>query len=546
MVPISSTVSFYSHGGRNFRNGNAAGFYRFPKDSTRVVHAVYPDGFSPRIGTEIQDDAVTVGIRGLRNNWNIDFSNTNGTNSLDFNVLNSNNASFGPSSPRSFYSGGYLYNQNTTNFDAYRNFRWFNGVNLAFGVEMRLENFQINAGDEESYATGDQDTLLVGGQVRINESGAQVFPGFQPSNELNEFRTNNAWYIDIESRLSEKLFLGTAARYETYSDFGDQGTWKLSSRYKILNNFSVNAGLSTGFRAPSLHQVHFNSTSTQFFANNTANRVATLDNEEAIIVFGIDQLQPELSDHISAGLAAKIGNKLSVTLDYYNIRIQDRIVLSGRFQEGFEEQLEFLGVDEAQFFVNAIDTRTNGADLVVNYKEQIGNGEFYSLTALNVTETKVVGDVKSSEALQGQEDKLFNREEVSRIEQNQPNFKFINQSSYKFNRFTFNLNNTVFGRVKYVHPSDGDFNNWVENEFTGQVETRDQVFKPKLVTDLLIAYQFNDYVKLTVGGHNIFDVYPDEHTHSANTSSGRFVYSRRVQQFGVKGAFYFAKLSLSL
>jgi iron complex outermembrane receptor protein len=246
-IPISSTLSFYGHGGRNFRRGEAAGFYRFPKDSTRVVHEVYPDGFSPRIGTEIQDDAVTIGIRGMRNNWNVDFSNTSGSNQLDFNVFNSNNASFGPRSPRSFYSGGYFYSQNTTNFDAHRAFDWLSGVNVAFGVDMRIENFQILSGDEESYAQGSADTLMIDGQVRINESGAQVFPGFQPDNEVNEFRTNNAWYIDIESKLTPKLILGTAGRYESYSDFGDQATWKLSSRYKFSDKFSINIKHDNGF-----------------------------------------------------------------------------------------------------------------------------------------------------------------------------------------------------------------------------------------------------------------------------------------------------------
>lgn len=544
-VPISTTAEFYGHGGRSFRDGEAAGFYRFPKDSSLVVQSLFPEGFSPRIHSDIQDDAVTFGLRGIKNNWNVDISNTSGKNKLDFNVNNSNNASLGDASPNEFYSGGFVYRQNTTDLDISRTMNWFEGVSISFGAEMRIENYEILAGEEDSWVNG-QDTLYNGSQPIVRAAGAQVFPGFQPENELNEFRTNNGWYLDVESKFSKRLLIGAAARFESYSDFGDQGTWKLSGRYSLGDRVSITAGLATGFRAPSLHQVYFNNISTQFIGDDVV-RVGTFNNQSTVAqAFNIDQLKAEVSNHISAGLTAKVNDNLSARLDFYSIKIKDRIVLSGRFDEGYEAILGPLNVGAAQFFTNAIDTRTSGLDFSLTYKDNVAGGELLSSLVGNFTSTNLDGGVNASSSLIGQEETLFNREEVSRIESIQPSFKIVSNSTYKFGSLAVTMNHVLFGRVAYVHPDDQDQADWVVNDLTGNVETRDQVFEPKLVSDIAISYQFNDNFRLTLGGHNIFNVYPDQHRHSSNISEGRLIYSRRVQQFGVKGSHYFVKISLNL
>ena len=544
-VPISNSTSFYGHGGRNFRDGEAAGFFRFPSDSTLVVQSLFPDGFSPRIRTDIQDESVTFGLRGIKNNWNVDISNSSGKNEIDFNVINSNNASLGDTSPTRFYSGGFLYKQNTTNLDISRTMNWAQGVNIAFGAEMRIENYQIISGEESSWVNG-MDSVMVGSELVAKAPGAQLFPGFQPENELNEFRTNNGWYLDVESKLTDKLLIGAAGRFESYSDFGDQGTWKLSSRYKLTDWISFNGGLATGFRAPSLHQVFFNNIGIQFIGDDAV-RVGTFNNQSTVAAaFNIDQLKAELSNHISGGLAAKFNDNITFTFNYYSIKIKDRIVLSGRFDEGYEHILGPLNVGAAQFFTNAIDTRTTGADLAATYKGRIGNGELVTSLSGNFNKTRLDGPVKTSAALAGEEETLFNREEISRIETVQPEFKIVSFTSYKLGDLTVYLNNTYFGEVQYIHPNDGHQANWELNTNTGQVETRDQTFTPKLISDLSFTWQFNDNLEATLGGQNIFDVYPDKHTHSSNIAEGRFVYSRRVQQFGVKGAHYFIKFVLNL
>ena len=546
-MKMSQQATFYMHGGRNYREGKAKGFYRFPKDQDRVVLELFPNGFSPEILTDIQDDAIAVGIKGIKNEWNVDFSHSIGINRLDYTVNNSNNASLGVASPRTFYAGGFIYKQNITNLDISRTFDWLNGVNIAFGAELRVENYQITAGEEASYIDGGSTFINDQGAELPRIPGAQVFPGFQPESELNRFRTNSSGYLDIETNVTDRLLVRGAIRYEDYNDFGGQTIGKLSSRYRLNDELSLRAGISTGFRAPSLHQVFFQNVSTQFI-NGESLQVGTFNNESAIATeaFQIGKLKPELSTHFSAGLSGKFNDNFTFTLDYYQIDIDDRIVLSGRFAEGYETLLEPFGVGAAQFFTNAIDSKTTGVDVVLFFKTPIHRGEFNASVGANINDTQVKGSIKVSPALIGQEEVLFNREEIARVENGQPNYKINSLLSYDIDKFRFQLINTLFGEVEFIHPQDGDSNNWVLNEFTGNVETRDQTFSPKLVTDAAFSYQLNDYLKCTVGGNNIFNVFPDEHKHSANTEDGNFVYSRRVQQFGINGSNYYVRVLLRL
>ncbi len=546
-VNMASNAVFYMHGGRNYREGKSVGFYRFPKYQDRVVPELFPNGFSPQIQTDIQDDFIAGGIKGIKNNWNIDFSHAIGINTLDYTVNNSNNASLGIISPRTFYAGGFKYKQNTTNLDISRNFDWLQGVHMAFGAELRVENYQIIAGEEASYVNGGSTYFNDVGEELPRTPGAQVFPGIEPENELNRFRTNTSGYVDVETNITDKLLLKTAARYEVYNDFGSQGIWKLSGRYRINNGLSIRTGYSTGFRAPSLHQVFFQNISTQF-VNGESVRVGTFNNESAVAneAFQIKSLKPELSNHLSMGISGKLNENLTFTFDYYLINIEDRIVLSGRFSEGYEAILSPFNVGAAQFFTNAIDSRTSGLDAAIAYKISLGSGKFNAILGANVNNTKVVGDIKVSNSLIGEEDILFNREEIARVESAQPSSKINSAISYEFGRYKIQLNNTFFGEVKFIHPDDGTPSNWVLNEFTDTIETRDQTFSPKLVTDLGITYQINDYIKCTLGGNNIFNVFPDEHRHSANTIDGNFIYSRRVQQFGVSGSNYYLRVLLKL
>lgn len=373
-IKVSDSAQVYVHGGRNYREGKSAGFYRFPKDQDRVIVDLFPNGFSPEILTDTQDDAVTLGIKGTKHEWDIDFSHTIGVNKLDYTVNNSNNASLGVASPTTFYAGGFLHSQNTSNLDLSKSFDWRSGLNFSFGAELRVENYQIGAGEEASYINGGSTFINQFEEETPRIAGAQVFPGIQPENELNKFRTNSAFYVDVEANVSDEWLVQVAARNEAYNDFGGQIIWKLASRYKLNKQISIRGGIATGFRAPSLHQVFFQNISTQFIDGQIV-QVGTFNNESALTAqaFDVDRLRPELSNHISGGLSSKISDNLTLALDYYYIDITDRIVLSGRISEGYEEILDPFNVGAAQFFTNAIDSNTSGLDFAAVFTKRLWN-----------------------------------------------------------------------------------------------------------------------------------------------------------------------------
>lgn len=557
-IPINKNTEVYGYAGHNYRIGKANGFYRFPQNEDRVVAELYPFGFSPGIRTDIIDNYYTVGVRGSRGAWIFDLSNSLGQNFLDFTVQNSNNASYGLSSPTQAYAGGFRSGQNNANFNASRGFRPISGIDtltLKFGGVFRHEAYELVAGESASWDQG-TDTTSTGS---LKAGGIQVFPGFQPSNAIKGDRSNVSGYMGIDMDISPSLFLGATMRYEAFSEFGNNFSWKVSGRY-IHQWLTLRSTISTGFRAPSLHQVYFNNVSLQFIGE-TPLRVGTFGNNSAVTRgFGIPTLSAEVSENLTFGFIIKPSTEkdFTITADAYQINIKDRIVLSGRFSAldgsgsptSFFPILEPLGVGAAQFFSNAIDTRTRGFDLAINYKNiLLGRGKLDLSLNSNFTQTEVDPNIKTTALLAGKEDIFFNREEISRLEVASPSNKVILIAKYEVKNLQVRAQLTRFGSVEYVHPSDGNQSSWVFNELSGRVESRDQVFTPKALADLEFAYLFktgnSGRIRLAVGGHNIGNTYPDQHTHSSNVSSGRFPYSRRVQQFGVNGIFGYMKVTAS-
>ncbi len=569
----NSGAELYATYGVNYRNGVARGFYRFPASQARVVPQLYPHGFSPQIHSDIFDNSFIVGVRGEIGGWNADFSQTHGANKFLFTIKNSNNASMGTASPTSAYAGGFSYSQEVTNVDFSREFDWGIPVNVALGGVFRLENYQIFAGEEASYVAGGVENLwlIYNDSTGVYDStyvagdpGIQVFPGFQPQNALNKNRNSISAYLDMEFDITDALLLAVAGRYENYNDFGSDFNWKAAMRYSLTENFSLRGSYSTGFRAPSLHQVYFNNLSTQFVSVGSEQvpiQVGTFNNESSVAKgFGIEPLKPETSTNLAVGMAGQFGN-LTLTLDAYNIRIEDRIVISGRFRP--ETILQINGTDTlyagdiltprgagaAQFFTNAVSTTTQGIDFVLAYNMAAGEGNLSFTLVGNLTKTEVDKDengkpiINTSRLLDGLEDIVFNREEVSRLEVAQPRSKIGLSVQYDMGRFSALLRATRFGEIQYIHPDDGDEANWVMNEFTQQVESRDQTFSPKIVPDIEFSYGLGSNLRLAVGMRNFTNTYPDMHQHSANASSGRFLFSRRVQQFGVQGAFLYTRIT---
>ncbi len=550
-LPLSDKATFYSFGGYNYRLGRATGFVRRPNQSARQS-GLWPLGFSPWLDSDIQDFSATAGIQADFNGWNVDLSNNYGSNSFAWTIFNSNNASLGLESGTSFQAGTLDYSQNVVNLDVSKGLDIGIPLNVAFGAEFRLENFEQLAGQDESWQNFG-DTTSTGA---LKESGSQVFPGYQRGNQIDKFRFNSGIYADFEADITDEWLVGLAGRYEDYSDFGDNFSWKLSSRYRITNNVTIRGAYSTGFRAPSLPQKYFSSFTLQFISTPIGIEGVNIAhlNDDSFVTrqFGIQNLKPETSENISIGLTAKLFEKLSITIDAYQINIKDRIGITGRFKGSddprFDAILSESGLTQVQFMTNAVDTKTNGLDVVLSYLIPLDKGSITLTGGANFTETTVPRDengdpvIKTGDFLRGFGSQLFNREEVSRIEVAQPRSKIILGAIFRYGKLTANLSATRFGEIDYVHPSSAAVANTWNN---GTEEVRDQTFAAKTLVDLDLIYKINDMVSLGIGGANIFNVYPDRHTHSGNYSGGMFPYSRRVTQFGLAGGSYYVKAAFN-
>jgi iron complex outermembrane recepter protein len=555
-LPMGNNMEFYAFGGMSARGGNSAGFYRLPNQN-RTVTDIYANGFLPEINSRINDHSLAFGVRGKAAGWNVDFSNTFGQNAFNYLIGNTLNASLGAASPTEFNSGGFAFAQNTTNFDISRKLDVQNGLNIAFGLEHRYENYTIEAGEEGSYTNYGLATKLgtdaTGKAILINDfkgpistvfdplgrarpGGAQVFPGFAPSNEVDARRNSIAGYADIELDVTDKFLIGAAVRHENYSDFGATTNWKLSTRLKVSNNFSIRAAASTGFRAPSLHQQNFNSTST-LFVDGIPYEVGTFSNDSRVAqLLGIPQLKQETSQNFSLGFTGSINSKLKLTVDYYNIAIKDRIVLTGQFSGGTATEqdreisrlLAAANANSATFFVNAIDSRTQGVDIVTSYNTSLGKGSLRADLAGTIAKTVLEGDIKTSGALVGKESTFFDQTSRIFLEKAVPRTKFNLSLNYKIDKFSVFLRNVYFGSV----------------EEATNTEANMQTFAAKVVTDLSFGYNIAKGTNFTIGANNLLDIYPDMAI-AANQSEGRFLYSRRSQQFGFNGRYMFARLNFS-
>ncbi|MEM6801750.1 MAG: TonB-dependent receptor, partial [Bacteroidota bacterium] len=434
--PLQPNTEVYGNAIFSYRNGVSRGFYRFPKDKNRVVPELHPFGFSPEIHSDILDASFQMGLKTSIQGWKVDISQSQGRNAFDFGVENSNNASLGVASPVKAYSGGLAYAQYVSNIDFSRQFKRDIDLNIAFGGEFRFENFRIKPGEEASWSNG----RLSNSNGALGLPGMQLFPGFQEQNQINKSRNNLGAYVDVESKW-DKLLLGMAARFESYSDFGENLSWKMAARYSFNSAYHLRAAVSTGFRAPSLQQIYFNNLSTQIVELSgelTSLQVGTFNNEDNVSrAFGIDQLMAETSLNLSSGISGRLSPNLSFSFDAYHIQIRDRIVLSGLFKDGFEHILEPLGAGAAQFFTNAVSTRTLGMDFSLSAKFPMNDKESLSFSLLsNLNRTRVDKDaagvpiIQTSNQLEGQEGILFNREEISRLEVAQPGSKIILNSLY--------------------------------------------------------------------------------------------------------------------
>ena len=526
----------YAFGGWTHRDGRAAGFFRYPNNARTSNLSLFPDGYLPFIETGIDDYTVAAGMKtGKRGDLVVDVSSKFGGNEITFDVDNSINASMGNATPTHFYAGKLTFQQFTNNLDLSKEYDGLLGTqtfNIAAGAELRFDRYAIGAGQPESYLDYNPPGTPA---ALVKASGVQVFGGFRPDNAVDARRHSIGVYLALESDITDRLLLSGAVRYENYSDFGGNVSGKLVGRYKITEALALRGGVNRGFRAPSLHQRFFSSVSTQFITVNGVNQqreVTTVRNDSDIARrLGVPSLKPETSWSYSAGATLSLGRALNLTVDAYQIDIKDRIVISGRFSNTIPALAQFFAgtnVTEAQFFTNAIDTRTRGLDVVGTSVQDLGDGKLTASLALNFNKTKIRGGVRTPAQLSGFGETLLNREERGRIEVNQPRSKIIGTLIYDIGPWMIRTAVTRFGEITTVAP---------------QLPEQDQTFSSKIVTDLSLAYRFSPAVELQVGANNLFDVYPDKVRDPRLTNDGTVPYSRFATQFGFNGASYYAALN---
>jgi iron complex outermembrane receptor protein len=543
-------TELYSFAGISSRIGESAGFYRLPNQS-RTYTPIYIDGFLPRINSKIKDQSLAVGIKGIVGDWNVDFSNTFGENRFDYLISNTSNASLEGASPTSFDAGGFSFAQNTTNLDVSQYFEdVYNGLNVAFGAEHRLEKYDIVAGERASYEeyTENGDVIINASQAPAQDffgnergGGSQVFPGFSPKNEIARERSSVAGYFDVEADFTDKFLLAFATRFENYSDFGSTINFKLASRYKLSENVNIRGSVNTGFRAPSLHQLNFNSTSTIFDDGGEPLEVGTFSNDSrAAQLLGIPKLKEETSRSLSVGLTAKIPDaNISFTVDGYFVAIDDRVVYTGQFEgpgtgTELDQLLSQANATAAAFFANAINTESRGIDAVITHNTIFGeNLRLKSDLAATFSKTKQVGDILASPELEraGLVDTYFPEDSRIYLEEAVPRTKVNLSNSLMAGKFNVFLRNVYFGKVTQASSDP----------------LRQQEFDGKVITDLSVGFKATDALTLTIGANNIFDIYPEAADPAfGNRSSGRFDWSRTAQQFGFSGRFLFARVSVNL
>ncbi|MAC40085.1 MAG: TonB-dependent receptor [Maricaulis sp.] len=533
-LPINADAELYGWASYQQRDGQGAGFYRRASDS-RNVPAIYPDGFLPYITTDVEDISVLGGVRGDWAEWGYDFSLGYGRNELGYGVENSVNTSMGASSPTSFDAGALIYDQLTANADFQRNYAvdaFAGPLSVAVGLEYRLESYEIEAGEEASYINGG----VTGPNGEILATGSQVFPGFQPSNAIDEDRDSIAAYIDLETDVTDRFTVSAAARAESYSDFGETVTGKLAARYQLTDALALRGAVSNGFRAPSLQQAYFTSTSTVFTGTPPVPvEVGTFPATSPVAAaLGGEPLEAEESLNISGGLVFAQGG-FTLTVDAYAIDIDDRIVLSenlsGPDVEALLVNAGITNITSARFFINGVETETRGVDVVASYGFETADwGDFDLTFGANFTDTEVT-DAPTSEVLPGVS--LFARREIARFEVGQPENKLIGSVDWSRGPFAGYVRATRFGET--VDPG------------TAADGSGDEVLSPKTIVDAEFSADITDGLNVAFGANNLFDEYPDvtAETPALDGTFSRIFPFSGFSPFGFSGRYVYGRIRYS-
>ena len=561
-IPIGTAgTGFYLFGGYSFREGTGYGYFRHSRDE-RNWPQQYPFGFLPRFVPDVTDFSVSTGIRGALGEWSYDLGGTLGHSGFVFRLENTLNASLGPcfDAPCAPGPDGILGNAddpgipNQTEFragelrlyegiatlDAHREFEVGlpSPLSVAFGAAFRRETYEIKAGELGSYVQGFHPDRF--GDLAV--AGSQVFPGYRPEDEVDAYRNNFGVYLDLESDIAPRLLANIAGRYEHYSDFGSRLTGKLALRYQPSERVTLRTAVSTGFRAPSLNQSYYSSTVTDFKIDQSTGAPVPFEigifpvrSAEAQLL-GARPLVEETSVNFSGGFALTPTPGLNFTADVYFIALDDRILLS-----------TFLGTDSVasilrnagsraeagQYFTNVLDTETRGVDITGDYEFRAGaRGRMNVGVDFNYTRTEVVGDIVEPPELQGTGASLvdeFIEGGILALEKERPRWRAGLTTQYQGGSFS------ALARASFYGP--------FTSALYGYVEETAQEYDPKAIFDAEVGYAFTPTFKVSLGGRNLFDTYPDRMI--PDNSFGVFLYPS-ASPFGFNGRFLYTRFEFQL
>ncbi|HTI10154.1 MAG TPA: TonB-dependent receptor [Puia sp.] len=566
-IPLAGTkTSFYAFGGYNYKHSNvyawtrrwhsASNHVKFPTDDAgnlifipgimRVFNAgdgsIGPDNvyYNPQEDVYIKDQSIAVGFKGtLGKEWDWDISDNTGYN--DFHYWG--NKTFNASLPAPeqwtktrFNDGGFNFLQNTANLDITKRFADVAaGLTFSFGGEFRYEHYKLYAGEPDSYRNGGA-YYVIGGDTSYKASGSEGYPGYQPSDEGNAHRTNIGGYLDLALDVTKKWLVDGAARFENYSDFGFVNTYKLATRYKILDNLNLRGSVSTGFRAPTLQQINFSNTNTNIIAGQLE-YVKLVPNYSPISrAAGIPPLKQETSFNASAGVTWQPVHNLTFTVDGYYIKMKNRIVITGNFDASIPAIATYLtqfNVSSVNFFANAVNTTNTGLDIVADYTKKWGKQSLKILLAGNIQHISI-DKVNIPDPLNdtyAHRQAFFSTREEAFLKASAPNAKVSLALEYGFNsRFSAGTHLTYWGKLitqgfgySSIPGADPDgpgganisangsgWDPYVTTDDGKSVVPENFVFHPKVTTDIYLSYKVGKSLTWYAGVDNIFNVHPDQ------------------------------------
>jgi iron complex outermembrane receptor protein len=520
-LPINNNWDAYAFGGYTLKKVTTFVFTRPPSNTKRSVLSKFPNGYNPKAPADMNDFALTAGAKGkVGNGWNLDLSLNQGSNKIDWYAENTVNPSLGDASPTEFYVGQTKVSQSILNVDIAKTFNEGNYPNfsLGAGTEARREGFSQKAGDKASYEAGPLKTTK-----DVGSSGRE---GFSDRTAGSWNRTNIGVYVEGESDISKAFLVGGAVRFENYSDFGSDVSYKLNTRVKIIEQLGIRGSISRGFRAPNMVQSYYSNYVNVSFdnaGNSILNPVIPATGNLAKVL-GIDGLKKETSFDVSLGLTAKAGERFLFTADYYDIKVKDRIMLSGSVDVSKIPEFTAAGFTQtANVFVNVLDTRTKGLEFVANYNQPIGDKNRLTLSAAySSMNTKLVANRPTSKGIV-----VVDNTAALYITDGQPKDKFIASANFEFGKFGILLRGTRFGTI--VDPLAGLS---TPDPKTG---LKYQTFPAKTLIDVALTVKPIDKLSLQLGVNNLGDVYPDLLVSPQLVNE--VVFSRRTNQFGTQGRF---------